>query len=114
MAQRARRISFELDNFLNARERVSEQEARALEGAEEIGHGLERRALHVLVKDGGRFCEVGASLDLGHLQVRVDLLAYPQELAVSLEVFEGTAQALITHRAGRLFVSMPLGVNASV
>ena len=58
---------------------------------EEIGHCLEGRALHVLEEDGGCFSKVGASLDLGHLQVRVDLLAYPQELAVLFEVFEGAA-----------------------
>ena len=81
-------------------EPVPEQETRPLHGSEEVGNTGERRSLHVLVEDGRRSGGVGATLDLGDLEVPVHLVGHPDQHPVPFEVAGGIGERPVGHGQG--------------
>ena len=80
-------------------ERVAKQEARPLEGAEQVADHGKAAAL-----DAGEVHRrpaglVDAALDLGRFQVRIDLLLDAHQLAGALQVVDAFAEVAIAHMA---------------
>jgi hypothetical protein len=90
-------VGLDADDPLHRLEGIPEEEAGALQSAEEIGDRLEAGALHVLEEKRGRSRLVGPALDFRHLEERIDLLAHAHQVPVALEVQEGLPQASVAH-----------------
>ena len=97
-----RRIDLQLDQLPDRVERVAEQEPRPLERAEQVADHREAAALDPREVERRPAGLVDPALDLGRLQVRVDLGVDADQLAVPLEVVDARAQAGVRHWPRRL------------
>ena len=84
-------------------ERVAEQETATVEGAEEVADHRESAALDAREEQGGALSLVDATLDLGHLEMRIDLDVDADEMAMTLEVADAVLQAGVTHSVAASF-----------
>ena len=81
------------------REGVAEQEARALEGAEEVADHREGAALDAGEVERGAARLVDAPLNLGHFEVGIDFRLDADELAGALQIGDTGAEVAVAHRS---------------
>src|SRR5690606_41551519 len=93
---------------------ISEDETATFERAEEVAAQREARSAHALEEERGSARGVRATLDLGDLEIRVDLLAHANELAVTFEIEHAVAEASVRHRALLLVASARLRAGPAV
>src|SRR5579872_5360597 len=89
---------------------VAEEEARALDGAEEVARHQEAAALDAGEQQGGAARLVDAPVDLRGLQVRVDFLLDPDELPRPPQVGQALPKTAVAHLAPSL-APKPRGCN---
>src|SRR5690606_41248566 len=93
---------------------ISEDETATFERAEEVAAQREARSAHALEEERGSARGVRATLDLGDLEIRVDLLAHANELAVTFEIEHAVAEASVRHRALLLVASARIRAGPAV
>jgi hypothetical protein len=91
------RVVLQFDQPLDPLQRVAEEEAGAVQRAEQVGDRGEPRAAHPGEEQRRPARLEDAQVDGGHLQVRVDLVVDAQQVAVALEVLDAGAQARVSH-----------------
>src|SRR6266545_4841506 len=91
-----RRIDLQLDEAAHGIEGIAEKVARPFEGAEQVAYHRKAAALDAGEENGGALRLVDAPLDLGGLQVGVDLDVEAHEPAGSLQVEDAFAQTAVT------------------
>ena len=83
--------------MLHGPEHVAEQEARPLQGAEQVADQRKRAALDAAIQDGRALGLIDAPLNLGGFEIRIDFLVDAHELPGALEVGHTFTQAAIAH-----------------
>ena len=96
-----RRIDLQLDQLPHGVERVAEEKARALEGAEQVADHRKAAALDAGEEQRRPARLVDAPLDLGRFEVRIDLVVDAHELAGPFEIGDTCTQAGVTHESIR-------------
>src|SRR5262249_24521391 len=91
------RIDLQFDEMPDGFEAIAEQEARALEGAEEIADHRKAAALDAREEQCGTLGLVDAALDLGRLEMRIDFVGDAEELPRAFEIAHTFLQAGVTH-----------------
>src|SRR5438105_3583323 len=92
------RVDLQFDQVPHGVVAVAEQEARALDGAEQVADHREVAALDALEEQGRPAGRVHAPVDRRGFEVRVDLDPDTDELARPLQVGDTGSQAGVSHR----------------
>src|SRR5262249_40917691 len=92
-----RRIDLEFDEVADRGEGVAEEEASALEGAEQVADHREAATLDAGEVEGGAAGPVDATVDGRGFEIRIDLLLDADELTGSLQVGDTCTETAIAH-----------------
>ena len=98
-AESLARVDLQPDELSDRGERVAEQEAGPVGGAEQVADRRERTPLEPLEQHGRAPRPVQSSLDFGQLEIWVDLVADADEAAVPLQVGDALAEVEVSHAA---------------